>query len=112
VFARTYGDVNKPEDRAQMLANSPVSHLDKITAPMLVIHGGNDIRVLKQDSDDVVAGLQKLGRPVEYLLFADEGHSISKWPNRLAMWRKIEDTLATCLGGRNAGFDFYQLMPR
>ncbi len=112
VFARTYGDVNKPEDRAQMLANSPVSHLDKITAPLLVIHGGNDIRVLKQDSDDVVAGLQKLGRPVDYLLFADEGHSISKWRNKLAMWRTIEDTLASCLGGRSAGFDFYQLIPR
>ena len=112
VFARTYGDVNKPEDRAQMLANSPVSHLDKITAPMLVIHGGNDVRVLKQDSDDVVAGLQKLGRPVDYLLFADEGHSISKWRNRLAMWRTIEDKLASCLGGRSAGFDLYQLMPR
>ncbi|MGB4117398.1 MAG: prolyl oligopeptidase family serine peptidase [Polaromonas sp.] len=112
MFARMYGDVNNPEDRAQMLANSPVSHLDKIAAPMLVIHGGNDIRVLKQDSDDVVAGLQKLGRPVEYLLFSDEGHSISKWPNRLAMWRKIEDKLASCLGGRSAGFDFYQLMPR
>ncbi len=111
-FARTYGDVNKPEDRAQMLANSPVSHLGKITAPMLVIHGSNDVRVLKQDSDDVVAGLQKLGRPVDYLLFADEGHSISKWRNRLAMWRTIEDKLATCLGGRSAGFDFYQLMPR
>lgn len=111
-FARTYGDVNKPEDRAQMLANSPVSHLDKITAPLLVIHGGNDIRVLKQDSDDVVDGLRKLGRPVQYLLFADEGHSISKWRNRLAMWREIEDHLATCLGGRSAGFDFYQLMPR
>ena len=112
MFARTFGDVNKPEDRAEMLANSPVSHLDKITAPMLVIHGGNDIRVLKQDSDDVVAGLQKLGRPVNYLLFADEGHSISKWRNRLAMWRKIEDKLAMCLGGRSAGFDFYELVPR
>ena len=112
IFTRTFGDVNKPEDRAQMLANSPVSHLDKITAPLLVIHGGNDIRVLKQDSDDVVAGLQRLGRPVDYLLFADEGHSISKWRNRLAMWRTIEDKLASCLGGRNAGFDFYQLMPR
>jgi acetyl esterase/lipase len=112
VFARTYGDVNKPEDRAQMLANSPISQVDKITAPMLVIHGANDIRVLKQDSDDVVAALQKLGRPVDYLLFADEGHSISKWRNRLAMWRKIEDKLATCLGGRSAGFDFYELMPR
>lgn len=111
-FARTYGDVNKPEDRTQMLANSPVTHLDKITAPLLVIHGGNDIRVLKQDSDDVVAALQKRGHPVEYMLFADEGHSISKWRNRLALWRKVEDTLATCLGGRSAGFDLYELMPR
>lgn len=112
IFGRFYGDVNKPEDRAQMLANSPITHLDKITAPLLVVHGGNDIRVLRQDSDDVVAGLQKLGRPVEYLVFADEGHSISKWRNRLAMWRTIEDKLAACLGGRSAGFDYYQLMPR
>ncbi len=111
-FARTYGDVRKPEDRAQMLANSPVTHLDRITAPLLVVHGGNDIRVLKQDSDDVVAALQKRGHPVEYLLFADEGHSISKWRNRLALWRKVEDTLAACLGGRSAGFDLYELMPR
>ena len=112
VFARMYGDVKKPEERAHMLANSPISQVDQITAPMLVIHGGNDIRVLKQDSDDVVSSLQKLGRPVDYLVFADEGHSISKWRNRLAMWRKIEDKLATCLGGRSAGFDFYELIPR
>lgn len=112
MFARFYGDVNRPEDRAQMLANSPITHLDRITAPLLVVHGGNDVRVLRQDSDDVVAGLRKLGRPVEYLLFEDEGHSISKWRNRLAMWRTIEDKLAVCLGGRSAGFDYYQLMPR
>jgi dipeptidyl aminopeptidase/acylaminoacyl peptidase len=111
-FARTYGDVRVPGDRAQMMANSPVTHLDKITAPLLVIHGGNDIRVLKQDSDDVVAALQKRGHPVEYMLFADEGHSISKWRNRLALWRKVEDTFASCLGGRSAGFDLYELMPR
>ena len=109
---RFYGDVNKPEDRARMLANSPVSHLAEINAPLLVIQGANDIRVARQDSDDVVAGLQKLGKPVEYLLFSNEGHVISKWRNRLAMWRSIEDTLAACLGGRSAGFDFYQLMPR
>ena len=109
---RFYGDVSKPEDRARMLANSPVSHLAEINAPLLVIQGANDIRVARQDSDDVVAGLQKLGKPVEYLLFSNEGHIISKWRNRLAMWRSIEDTLAACLGGRSAGFDLYQLMPR
>jgi dipeptidyl aminopeptidase/acylaminoacyl peptidase len=110
-FDRFYGDVTQPEIRANMLANSPISQIDKITAPVLVIHGGNDVRVLKQDSDEVVAQLRQLNRPVEYLLFEDEGHSISKWRNRLTMWRKIEDTLASCLGGRSAGFDAYQLVP-
>lgn len=111
-FAAFYGDVNKPEERAQMLKNSPISQIDRITAPLLVIHGGNDVRVLRQDSDDVVAELRKLGRPVEFMGFPDEGHGVRKWRNRLAQSRKIEDTLATCLGGRSNGFDFYELMPR
>lgn len=111
-FARFFGDVNKPDERAQMLADSPISQIDRITAPLLVIHGGNDVRVLRQDSDDVVAELRRLGRPVEFLGFPDEGHGVRKWRNRLAQSRKIEDTLATCLGGRSNGFDFYELMPR
>lgn len=111
-FALFYGDVAKPEERAEMLAKSPISHVEQITAPLLVIHGANDIRVLRQDSDEVVAALRKLGRPVQYMEFANEGHGIRKWRNRVAMWRQIEDTLAQCLGGRSNGFDLYQLMPR
>jgi dipeptidyl aminopeptidase/acylaminoacyl peptidase len=112
MFHLFFGDPAIPEQRARMLANSPVSHLDKIDAPLLVIHGANDIRVLRQDSDDVVNGLRALGRPVDYLSFPDEGHSVRRWRNRLEMWRRVEDTLATCLGGRSAGWDFYELMPR
>jgi len=107
-----FGDVTQPAERARMLAESPIAHVDRITTPMLVIHGANDVRVLRQDSDDVVAELRRLGRPVEYLSFPNEGHSVRRWRNRLEMWRRIEDTLAGCLGGRSAGWDFYQLMPR
>lgn len=107
-----FGDVKKPQERERMLQNSPVSHIGRIQAPLLVIHGENDIRVLRQDSDEVVAELRRLGRPVDYLSFADEGHSVRRWQNRLAMWRRIEDQLAGCLGGRSAGWDFYQLVPR
>jgi dipeptidyl aminopeptidase/acylaminoacyl peptidase len=112
MFHAFYGDPRDPQQRERMLANSPVSHLDKITAPLLVIHGANDIRVLREDSDDVVAGLRALGRPVEYLSFPDEGHSVRRWRNRMELWRRVEDHLATCLGGRSAGWDFYELMPR
>lgn len=111
-FNRFFGDVGQPDERARMLAQSPISHLERITAPLLVIHGANDVRVLKQDSDDVVSTLKALGRPVDYLVFDNEGHSIRQWRNRLALWRKVEDTLATCLGGRTNGFDLYELMPR
>lgn len=111
-FEMTYGDVKNPEERARMLANSPISQIDRITEPLLVIHGDNDVRVLRQDSDEVVAALRALGRPVAHLRFPDEGHQIRKWRNRLTMWRTIEDKLASCLGGRSAGFDLYELVPR
>ncbi len=111
-FERFYGLIDTPEQRERLRQLSPISHIDQITAPLLVIHGANDVRVMRQDSEDVVAALQELNRPVEYLLFENEGHSISRWRNRLAMWRHIEDFLGDCLGGRNNGFDYYQLVPR
>jgi dipeptidyl aminopeptidase/acylaminoacyl peptidase len=112
MFEAFYGDPRVPEQRARMLQDSPISHVDRITAPMLVIHGANDIRVLRQDSDEVVTALRKLGRPVDYLSFDNEGHTVRRWRNRLEMWRRVEDTLAGCLGGRAAGWDYYQLMPQ
>lgn len=111
-FARTFGDVNDPTQRARMLANSPISQIDRIDVPLLVVHGDNDVRVLRQDSDEVVAALRALGRPVTHRRFADEGHQVRHWRNRLAMWRATEDMLAGCLGGRSAGFDLFELMPR
>ncbi len=112
LFHAFYGDPTDPDQRARMIANSPVSHLEAITAPLLVIHGANDIRVLRQDSDDVVNGLRALGRPVEYLTFPDEGHSVRRWRNRLEMWRRVEEMLAGCLGGRSAGWDLFEVVPR
>lgn len=110
-FTRFFGDPATEEGRAALRAASPRFQLDRIKAPLLVIHGANDIRVPKQDSDDVVAALRARGHAVEYLVFPDEGHSTGRWRNRLAQARRIEDFLAGCLGGRSAGWDVYELMP-
>jgi dipeptidyl aminopeptidase/acylaminoacyl peptidase len=112
MFHTFFGNPAVPAERAKLLADSPISHVDKITAPLLVIHGANDIRVLREDSDDVVRELQRLGRPVSYLSFPNEGHSVRRWRNRLEMWRRVEDHLASCLGGRSSGWDYYELMPK
>ena len=62
---------------------SPVFHADKIRKPLLVLQGANDPRVIKPESDDIVAAVKKNGVPVEYVVFADEGHGFSKKKNQI-----------------------------
>jgi dipeptidyl aminopeptidase/acylaminoacyl peptidase len=62
---------------------SPVFHADKIIKPLLVLQGANDPRVLKAESDDIVAAVKKKGVPVEYIVFDDEGHGFTKRKNQL-----------------------------
>lgn len=109
MWHRYAGDPSKPEDRERLKAISPLHKSEAIKAPLLVVQGANDVRVIKEHSDELVAALQRQGKPVEYLLFADEGHAIRRWQNKITMYRKIEDFLAGCLGGRSSGFDFYQM---
>jgi len=108
---RFYGRVDDPADQAEMMRQSPIARLDRITAPLLVAHGEADVRVLQQDSVDVVRSLRARGIPVRYLSFPDEGHDIRWWRNRLALAREIDDHLADCLGGPSAGFDLFEWMP-
>ena len=61
---------------------SPAFHGDKIRKPLMVLQGANDPRVLKAESDDIVAAVKKNGVPVEYIVFPDEGHGFTKKKNQ------------------------------
>ena len=103
------GNPNRPEDRRTMKSKSPLFFVDRIKRPLLIVQGANDPRVKQQESDQIVAALNKAGRTVEYILFEDEGHSIRNWQNRLIFYRRLEDFFAEHLGGMSAGFDLYEL---
>jgi len=60
---------------------SPLFHASKIRRPLLVVQGANDPRVLKAESDDLVAAVRANGTPVEYILFDDEGHGFRRREN-------------------------------
>lgn len=109
MWYRYAGNPSSSEDRERLRAMSPLYKTEAIKAPLLVVQGANDVRVIKEHSDELVAALRQEGKPVDYLVFSDEGHAIRRWQNRIVMYRKIEDFLAGCLGGRSGGFDFYQL---
>lgn len=86
--------VGDPErDRERFVTDSPITYLDAMTNPMLVIQGANDPRVVKEESDQIVEALRSKGRDVEYLVFDDEGHGFSKRDNEKKAYRTMVEFL-------------------
>jgi dipeptidyl aminopeptidase/acylaminoacyl peptidase len=85
--AAEYGD---PEEDAEFLESiSPLNFIDRIKAPLMVIHGANDPRVPVEEAEQIVATLRGKGRAVEYLRYEDEGHGLAKAKNRADAWPKV-----------------------
>ena len=92
-----YGSLAR--DRALLEQISPLNKVDRIVAPLMVIHGANDPRVPVGEAEQIVASLRERGRPVEYLRFEDEGHGLTKLRNRLLAFPRIADFLERHLRG-------------
>jgi dipeptidyl aminopeptidase/acylaminoacyl peptidase len=76
-----YGD---PDTEADLLRRlSPIHRMDRARAATLVIHGANDTNVPVVEAEQVVETLRRRGVPVEYLLFPDEGHGVTRTANVL-----------------------------
>jgi dipeptidyl aminopeptidase/acylaminoacyl peptidase len=97
---RFVGDPEVEADRADMWARSPLSRVDAITTPLMVIQGANDPRVTKHESDQIVQALEERGIAVEYIVADDEGHGFAKPANRMRAYRAMEAFFAEHLGGR------------
>ncbi len=101
MIAMMYRRVGNPETEADLLRErSPLSAVDKIRIPLLVVQGANDPRVKQAEAEQIVAALTDKGLPHEYLLFDDEGHGLAKPQNRERMYARAEAFLAEHLGGR------------
>ncbi len=92
------GDPDDPEQLADMLARSPITKIDQIRTPLLVIQGANDIRVVQAESDNLVEGLRARGVEVEYMVKEDEGHGFVNPQNTIDMWNAVDRFLEEHLG--------------
>jgi dipeptidyl aminopeptidase/acylaminoacyl peptidase len=82
-----YGSLERDRDFLESI--SPIRKIDRIACPLMVIHGANDPRVPVSEAEQVVAALQARGAPVEYLRYEDEGHGITRLPNRLDCYPRV-----------------------
>lgn len=91
------GNPNDPEDAKMMKAYSPVFHVDQIKAPLLVLQGAQDPRVVKSESDQIVNALRERGVEVEYIVKENEGHGFRSLENRLDGYQAMDRFLKTHL---------------
>lgn len=86
-----YGD---PVADADLLRDlSPITRIDRLRAPLMIVHGENDSNVPVVEAEQVVEALRARGAEHKYLLFADEGHELLHRSSRAEYLREVVDWL-------------------
>jgi dipeptidyl aminopeptidase/acylaminoacyl peptidase len=76
--------VTGPDDPA-LDAISPIKHIDRVTVPVMLIHGKDDTVVPYEQSEFMLKALQKVNKPVELVTLKKEDHHLSRSETRLLM---------------------------
>lgn len=98
MFAHRVGDVEAEEEFLK--SRSPLFFVDRIRAPLLIAQGANDPRVKQAESEQIVEAMRQVGKPVDYILYTDEGHGFVRPENNLHCFACIEAFFARHLGSR------------
>jgi len=77
------------EDEELLRQRSPVYNLDRVKAPVLIVHGKEDRRVDIEHAYRLRKGLKELGKPYEWLMKPKEGHGFYKPENQVDYFEHI-----------------------
>ncbi len=76
-----YGDLEK--DRDALVKLSPITYIDKVRAPLLIVQGATDPRVPVGEAIQFHDALEARKVPNRLILFPDEGHGSQRRENRV-----------------------------
>lgn len=75
----------KDIDDPKLAALSPINHVDKVSIPILLIHGRDDTVVPYTESEDMADALNDAGKAVQFVTLDGEDHWLSRSKTRLQM---------------------------
>lgn len=93
--AAEYGDPMR--HRALFDRISPLRHVDRLAAPLLVLHGTRDPRVAITESEQLVEAMGQRGKAVAYEVFDYAGHGFIRAADRVRAWNAVSDFLQRTL---------------
>jgi dipeptidyl aminopeptidase/acylaminoacyl peptidase len=79
-------------DLLRYLKNSPVFYVDRVTTPVLLIHGDQDFLPI-EGVEEFFTGLHRLGKRARFVRYFGEGHVLDSPANIRDMWQQIFDWL-------------------
>ena len=77
------------EDPERYVRNSPIFFADRVTTPVMLIHGGLDGAAIPANSEEMFTALRLSGKDVLFVRYAAEEHVIQQPQNQRDMWRRI-----------------------
>jgi dipeptidyl aminopeptidase/acylaminoacyl peptidase len=93
---REYGSLER--DRDFLVDASPITHVDRMRAPLLIQHGANDPRVPLGETEAIHRVLNEKGVRCDLVVYEDEGHTIAKLENRVDFFERAVAFLDEVLG--------------
>lgn len=66
------------KDAELLLKHSPISYVDKITTPLLIVHNENDLRCPIEQAEQMFTALKYLEREVGFVRIPEESHDLSR----------------------------------
>lgn len=98
--AVSIADPRTPVGLATLRAQSPSRYTQRVKGKVMLAQGAKDVQVRLAQTALTADALSAAGVGVTYLVFADEGHALSRPQSRLAFYAAAEAFLGGCLGGR------------
>ena len=77
-FQMGYVGVSPFQDPDEYARQSPITYVDNIRTPLLILHSDNDLRCPVEQAEQLFVALRLLGRDVEFVRFPGEGHELSR----------------------------------
>lgn len=88
---------DQQQDAALLAAASPLKRVAELKVPVLLLHGGEDLRVPADHARRFVRAAQSAGVAIESHIYADEGHGFFSPANEADYYRRLEAFLAKAL---------------